>query len=349
MRARVGTVILANAIALVVFAIVALGILETYCRVVLDTGMRYEFEMWRYAKELKQAVADPELSFSHKPNSTAQIMGADVVINNVGLRDDRTIAPDKAEGTTRILMLGDSVTFGFGVTLENTASRRLQTLLNASNPARRFEVLDAGVGNYNTAMEVASYRLERRMLQPDIVVLNYFINDAEPTPVAHGTFLTRHSLAAVYLNNRFDSASRWAHGAPGWQRYYEDLYEDRRPAWQKTQAAIGALKRACDSDRALLLVVNYPDLHQTSPYPLESVTNKIALVAHRLDIPFLDLTPVVTGDPDPSRLWVNDGDPHPNAQTHARYAQAIETWLSRDVLLHYTPPRMSEQLSARQH
>ncbi|MBY0493516.1 MAG: SGNH/GDSL hydrolase family protein [Cyanobacteria bacterium] len=293
----------------------------------IDDGGRFEFEMWRYAKALKQPRADAELPFSHRPNGRAHIMGADVAINSLGLRDDREISPEKAAGTTRILMLGDSVTFGFGVAGSETTAQQLEALLKSERPAARIEVLNAGVGNYNTSMEVAAYFQFWRALAPDIVLLNFFVNDAEPTPVPRGNLLTRYSLAAVYFGSRVDAVSRMTNGAPGWQDYYGGLFDDQQPGWQKAKAAIAALKAACDSDQRPLAIVNYPDLHQTRPYPLTAITTKVSQLADGLSIPFLDLTPEVTDQENAALLWVNGGDPHPNGATNTRYARRIATWL----------------------
>ncbi len=317
---------------MLVFALAGGIILEVFCRTVVDDGARFEFEMWRYAKELKVPGPDPELPFVHRANGRAHIMGADVAINSRGLRDDRDITPQKDPSSTRIMMLGDSVTFGFGVAQHQTTPAQLETLLNNTAGARRFEVLNAGVGNYNTAMEVAAYLKNGRALNPDLVVLNVFVNDAEPTPVPRGNVLTRSSLAAVYFNNRIDSVARWTNGAPGWEQYYTSLFDEQQPGWQKAKAAIAALKEACDRDSRQLVIVNYPDLHQTKPYPLEAITRSVQNEAARLSLPFLDLTPDVAQQDDASLLWVNGGDPHPNGQTNARYARRIADWLMRVVL-----------------
>lgn len=305
----------------------------------MDDGARFEFEMWRYAKELKVPGPDPELPFVHRPNGRAHIMGADVAINSLGLRDHREIAPQNDPSTTRIMMLGDSVTFGFGVAQHETAAAQLETLLTAAGTQRRFEVLNAGVGNYNTAMEVAAYLKSGRALNPDLVVLNFFVNDAEPTPVPRGNVLTRSSLAAVYFNNRVDSVARWTNGAPGWEQYYAGLFDEQQPGWQKARAAIAALKQACDSDGRQLVIVNYPDLHQTKPYPLEAITRRVQDTAAQLSVPFLDLTPDVTAQDDASLLWVNGGDPHPNGQTNARYARRMADWILKVVLPGRAEPR----------
>ena len=327
---------LANLAASVVFLVVAMAILEAFCRIRLDDGMRYEFEMWRYATELKMASPDPEIAFTHRPNSHARVMGADVRIDAKGFRDDRQIATDKPRDTVRIVMLGDSVTFGFGVGLDETTSWILEHDLNSHAVERRFEVVNAGVGNYNTTMEVAAYLANQRSLNPDLVVLNFFVNDAEPTPEVGGNPLTRHSLAAIYLSNRFDSVTRWAHGAPGWEQYYRDLYLDDRPAWQRAKSAMRTLEDACDRQHATLVLVNYPDLHQTFDYPLRAVDDQIHRTAVGLRIPFLDLLPAVAGEREPSRLWVHPSDPHPNGTVNHRYARRIAEWLRETIL-----PRLS--------
>jgi lysophospholipase L1-like esterase len=79
--------------------------------------------------------------------------------------------------------------------------------------------------------------------------------------------------------------------------------------------------------------VNYPDLHQTNPYPLTAITDRVQQLASELGLPFLDLTPEVTGQNQAALLWVNGGDPHPNAATHEKYARRIAEWLKQGTLL----------------
>lgn len=319
----------ANTIALAVFAVCGGVILEIFCRTVVDDGARFDFEMWRYARELKIAAADRDLPFVHRPNARARVMGVDVRTNGIGLREDREFVIPKPAETIRILMLGDSVTFGFGVPERDTVTRRVEGIVTV--PGRRIEVINAGVGNYNTVMEVAAYLKIGRALDPDVVVLNVFVNDAEPTPRPQGNFLSRHSLAAVYVSSQVDTFRRWANGAPGWQDYYAGLFDESREGWRRAQAAVASLADACLADGRRLAIVNYPDLHQTDPYPLEIITGRVKALAARHGLPFLDLTPAISGQEAPS-LWVNAGDPHPNGYTTARYAQRIATWLNSDIL-----------------
>ncbi len=90
--------------------------------------------------------------------------------NARGLRD-RGFEHEKPEGVTPIRMLGNSVTFGWGVAVEYTAAKRLARLLNAE-ASGRFEAINAGVGNDDTAMELAWFLNEDARYDPDLIALN---------------------------------------------------------------------------------------------------------------------------------------------------------------------------------
>ena len=99
-------------------------------------------------------------------------------INSLGLRGEEVTA-DKPAGTYRILGIGDSFAFGEGVKDDDTFLHRLQLRLNASNAEpTRYQVLNAGVQGYNTRDEVVY--LEHRWLavNPDLVLIVFYINDA---------------------------------------------------------------------------------------------------------------------------------------------------------------------------
>ena len=96
-------------------------------------------------------------------------------VNSIGLRGNE-INTDKAEGSYRVMMLGDSFTMGKGVRDDETFSALLEaSLLNAG---RKVEVLNAGVDSYSP---ILSYRqLVTRLgtlLEPDLVVINLDMSD----------------------------------------------------------------------------------------------------------------------------------------------------------------------------
>src|SRR5262245_11305743 len=178
------------------FSMLVIALSLCFVAVFLEVGVRiafrekreYSLEMWKYAKELKRTAKDPQIGHEHNPGKSGRFMGVEIAINSHKLRE-REIGFEKPADVKRILMLGDSVTLGWGVDFDQTTSKQLEASLNLSNGPRKYEVINAGVGNYNTQMEVQYFFNEGLKYSPDMVILNYFINDAEETPRYKGNFL----------------------------------------------------------------------------------------------------------------------------------------------------------------
>ena len=294
--------------------------LEVFVRVGLG-GRDYALEMWRYAHILKRVSSDRSQVFAHAPGASARLMGVDVRINSHGLRG-REIDYPKPPGAHRVLMLGDSLTFGWGVAERDVTSVRLEALLRRRDPAARWEVINSGVGNYNTRLEVHYLEREGLRYAPDVVVLNYFINDAEPDPRYAGNLLNRNSAAWVFLANRLDVVRRRAAGGEAWDAYYRGLYRPDAAGWRGARAALGRLGDLCRARGLRCLVTHQPELHQLDPYPFGDAARGLADACAAAGLPLLDLLPAVRSLPPPG-LWVSVEDPHPNARCDAAYAAAI--------------------------
>jgi lysophospholipase L1-like esterase len=302
-------------------------LIEGTARWILDDGMDFDVEMWKYARDIKRVSDNPAIGHEHRPGTGGVYMGVPVQINSLGLRD-REIPLEAPAGHVRTLMLGDSLTFGWGVKAEDTPAKLVETELNSAQPDPRDEVINAGVGNYNTVMEVA-YFLDRGVsLKPDVVVLNYFINDAEPSPRRQTSPWREYSQAYVLFASAIDKLSRQYFGKADWQTYYRDLYRDDALGWEAARDAIGRLAAYCREHDIKLLVVNYPELHELRDYPFPEVTQRVEAVARENGVPFLDLLPTVQ-DLDPTSIWVSPTDAHPNRTANLRFADAIAAELKR--------------------
>lgn len=300
------------------FAVVYAG-MEAYVSLAVDDGMQFDLEMWRYAREIKRQSANPAMGHEHRPHTQARLMGVDVAISSQGLRD-REFAPLPPPGRTRILMLGDSLAFGWGVPQERTYSKRLEDMLRKAG--HDVEVINTGVGNYNTEMEVA-YFLERgAKFKPHYVVLNYFINDAEPTPRDHSNFLSRNSRAFVYFASRADMALRMANlgERTDWKTYYSNLYDAEGVG--RVRAAIGRLAAYCREHKIRLVLTNQPELRDPANYAFPQVEEVIARIAAEQRLKLLNLRDAVRDLP-PESLWVTRPDPHPSAVAHEAFAGAL--------------------------
>jgi lysophospholipase L1-like esterase len=306
-------------------AAAAIGI-ELFVRIVVDDGMHFDLEMWKYARDLKQIARNPLIGHEHRPNGRARLMGVDVAINSKGLRD-REIAYERTPGTLRILMLGDSFTEGWGVAFDETFSKRIERLY--AERGILAEVINAGVGNYNTVMEVNYFLDEGWKYRPHIVVLNYIFNDAEPIP-PHDVSpqLLRLCEACMFLFGRADTLLRDASLRPDWKAYYLGLYAGgSAPGWIEAKNAIARLAAHARAHDIKLLIANLPELHELTPYPLQSVTALVQTAAKENGTDFVDILPALQSE-RPETLWVSSSDPHPNSRANALIADALFRKLS---------------------
>jgi lysophospholipase L1-like esterase len=117
--------------------------------------------------------AHPILKYELTPGASGWAWEADVTINSHGFR-----GPDPAQGEYqgyRILILGDSITFGYLLSVEAIFVHQLQQRLRAKG--QDFEVLNLGVVGYDTLQEVALLELRGLKLDPDLVIVAYCLND----------------------------------------------------------------------------------------------------------------------------------------------------------------------------
>ncbi len=119
-------------------------------------------------------VFDPELGWHHRPGQRGVLEMAgfrtEVAISAQGLRD-REYAQPKPAGVRRVLVLGDSLGFGFGVEQQESFSERLEAELCG------VEVINASVSGYSTDQELLWFEREGWRYEPDLVVLLLTGND----------------------------------------------------------------------------------------------------------------------------------------------------------------------------
>jgi hypothetical protein len=109
---------------------------ETAIRAFDPLGISYFEESTRYQLDL---IPDPNLVFKHAPSLRKTYQGVSVSTNELGLRDRKV--EKKQNDELRILLLGDSATFGWGVPVEETFGRRLEIKLAAKLQHPNFSIL----------------------------------------------------------------------------------------------------------------------------------------------------------------------------------------------------------------
>ena len=282
----------------------------------------YDIEMHKYARLLKRRSEVPGLTHEHVPNSQAHIMGVDVVINSLGMRDDE-LSSEKAEDEYRILLLGGSIAFGWGVPVEQGFAELLEEALDGRDPRRRVSVANAGIGNYNTAMELILLQQLHDLVLPDMVIVHYFVNDAEIIPQRNAGWLVTHSYLAAYLHVHLQAAMFARETDLG--EYYRSLYEDDADGWVAARSSLLAFRDFCAERGIDLLVIVQPDLHDLSAdTPLVTCYEAVSAFLEEIGIDFVDVFPVLNAcGIDEQDLWVGPDDSHPNAEAHELIFEAL--------------------------
>ncbi|MEE2887016.1 MAG: GDSL-type esterase/lipase family protein, partial [Planctomycetota bacterium] len=143
--------------------------------VVFDLGGSPDADSWK-TRGIHRA--DPDLIYSLRPGaeSTWKFKQFDQVVhvNSLGLRD-REVGPKHVD-EVRILVLGDSMTFGHGVRNEESWPNQLEKILSA-DPGKRVDVINAAVKGYGTDHQYKFFRDRLVSLKPDILVLAAYGND----------------------------------------------------------------------------------------------------------------------------------------------------------------------------
>lgn len=292
---------------------------EIFLRVISSIFPIYNIEMLKYAKSLKVKSENPSISHVHRPNSSARLMGVNIRLNSMGHRNAELSNPKK-KGEKRIYLLGSSMLLGWGVAEADTFSKIIEKKLRGGNKNEKkinYSTINAGIGNYNTFYQVELFAEQVSAVDPDLVILQYYINDAEDNPKGSNNIILKHSLLAAsvcfYVNTLLFKASG------SLEEYYSDMYEEQSIGWKRAQTSIKRIKRICDEKNIPLIALLIPDLHNFSSDGVFSmIYEKVQNVFEKTGIPMINTFSSLQKHfkTNPRDAWVANDDAHPNKATH---------------------------------
>lgn len=278
----------------------------------------YNMEMWRYARELKVPATGNDLPFEHAANKRSLLCGVEIKTNSLGLRAEKDYVLPKPAHTKRILVLGDSITMGWGVEFKDTYASRLEDLLN-KNLSQHFEVINAGVGNYNSICELAALK-KFINLEPDLIILGFYINDLERAPyLCKLSYLAKKYsflyafISARVINIKYNFS---------YQKYYSMLYNDKKLR-QDAKDAIAEMIKISNSKSIPFVLTNIPELHNFKHYYFKEAQYFVQdIVKDHPEIIFIDFLEILKNK-DAREFWISAQDPHPNPNLHSIIAEAV--------------------------
>ena len=156
-------------------AFAAMTISALVCMVLIEVWVRWQWDdtQGHPGFFLFDARRGQRLS----PGYQGWFAGVPVRINSLGFRDRQEYSLDKPANTFRIIVLGDSVTFGHGTLDDTTYPYLLEQQLKKWRPDMAWEVWNLGVPGYNTGQELAYLEEIGPRAQPDLVIVGFYPND----------------------------------------------------------------------------------------------------------------------------------------------------------------------------
>ncbi|HUT52723.1 MAG TPA: GDSL-type esterase/lipase family protein [bacterium] len=168
------------AVALLLFVFLAEAALRLIFPYTFDFFKFTEPDAWRWERFRPGAEGTLPLELPRGVLGKGRIHRYHVHINARGLRNDEEFADAPAAGSLRIICLGDSVTFGWGLESAYTYPNLLRERLRALLPGREVEVINAGFPGYASRQGLIWMDQELAGLQPAILIVQYGFNDSLP-------------------------------------------------------------------------------------------------------------------------------------------------------------------------
>ena len=276
--------------------------------------------------------ANPRIVYELIPGLDVELLGARLRTSPDGFRGE-AVPPSRTRPAVRVVGLGDSVMFGWGVREEDAYLARTAALLEASSEGVAWEVVNTAVPGYNTVMEVETLEAKGLRFDPDLVVLNFVGNDLglpnfiEERP---DVLSLRRSFLLDFVRGRLrgePEAGPRLVGVPAEVRRFGEAHLDRVPAryrgllgleaWRSAMERLGALSRAHGFE---LVVLSHPeipgfarDTARALGFPVVETGGAVRTWAREHGVEGIQEPP----------LTLTAADPHPSAVGHGIIARAL--------------------------
>ncbi|MCK6555439.1 GDSL-type esterase/lipase family protein [Candidatus Binatia bacterium] len=313
--------------------------------------------------QMDMFAPDARLGFRLTPNFRGEIsIGSErlpIEVNSLGLRN-REIGPRRS-GALRLLVLGDSFVFGYGVSADATLAAVLERMLVPPEGCTAVEVVNGGVPRYGTVQEIGLFEATADDVRPDLVLLGVFVgNDAIDNLAVDRSVGAGEAPLGAWIEWVRVRSRLYA-----WARRQRHAAADRRGELQRqvvgvhgvdppaeltrglgiTETAIARLAKLAGGRGIPFGVVLIPSAAQVHPerwaallreygdaattYDVREPNRRLAAFAAAHGVPLLDLTPALTAARNEPLYSVL----HWTARGHAVAAAAVAEFLSDSDLL----------------
>jgi lysophospholipase L1-like esterase len=317
-------------------------------------------------------LRDPELRYVLAPNQKGWIDDGLITVNSQGIRGPEVASP-KPQGRFRIVIIGDSLTLGWGVDDDQTFSARLDRLLRDRHPDGDLDVLNLGVSGYSTRQEVELLTRSVSRLEPNLVLVGFYSNDVpdalddDESSATSGTRIAARNPRAGQVMHINPTPSGWwdrqlrksraiyvagrafnrLRGAGDWGRsrftMELDLLAGKKSpqlerAWDRVGTQLERLRSLAVAKQFSVGIVVLPCREQVMGQYSNSYQNRVRAMAAPRGFHVIDPLPLMSHNRTMAQaLFIPYDRNHPSAAGHAFIAQAIFRYLDEHRIVTPTP------------
>lgn len=256
---------------------------------------------------------------------------------------DYPYTAEKAPGTFRIAVVGDSFSFAPFMQFTDAFPKKLEQMLNLNDSSTKAQVINYGVPAYSTSHEVPKVAQAIKE-QSDLIILQITLNDPEYKPItpigitnftnfgpmqpgASTQKLFAHWHTLAFVAQRLHNSQTYR----DYINYFNNLYDNPK-TWGPFKKAMGKIAKSCSKSNTRIVAVVFPlfGLPLDASYPFYPIHKKIDDLLTTLNVPHMDLSEYYKGIPL-ERLQVIPGiDRHPNEIGHRIAAERIYDYLAQN-------------------
>ena len=297
----------------------------------------------------------------------------EITTNSLGYRYDEL--DEKTDNDFRILVLGDSVTFGDYLPAQETYPARIEQYLRANPPeklrGKNIQVINAAIGGIDLQNELAILLETGLSIEPDIVLVGHYLNDANVSLYLNITRLPpllKKSYLLSFLAGRLDtlraaykyeqagkkvsfekereafflskkvSNSDWRTDEGGFNKLILEAMKDwgyawTDNAWKKTAHLMELMREVSEDNDFTLAFIMLPVSYQVHADALrDAPQEKFNKLSSEFSIKHLDLLPGLREKFKRDRANVFYDHCHQNDEGNAFIGKEVGRWLVEDVI-----------------
>jgi len=241
-------------------------------------------------------------------------------------------AEEQKIGDQNVIVIGDSLTYGFGVRYEDAFIFKVQNSLNKTGIHLSF--VNFSTPGFDSRECLDAYNRVKDKIPHRYVIYGLHVNDLIKFPTSYVTSKVRRIRIKVRewskamdfmlgqvekIKSRHENIKKLLEPSNVWQHYFED-----------NMNAIKALKMETEKRNAEFLVVILPILVNVREETFRPVYDGIEAQLANNKIDFIDLSGSVSSYKD-SELWIMPFDQHPNEIANQIFAEKLTSFLVKEM------------------